>query len=749
MESDLGEKGLTFTMENKKLQNLTETENLAENVVAAAAEQKLENSQDPDAQTRKKAAELVNNAAVDWAAAAGNIGLSTVENAGVNGVTLVKLEQSGSDKFEEPVVQEPDTNGDKVQGSGDAFGYSDGFTLPVDIKVEAANELQEKIGWVGEMQNNTYVSDDAAEQMSNGEDHMVGVKFQESGNGIGDSDGLALTVRIKVEAANELQEKIVGVGEMQNSSYVSDGAVEQMSNGEDHMDGVQFQESGNGFGDSDGFTIPVDVKVEAANALKEKISGVGEMQNSTYVSDDALEQTSNGEDHMDGVQFQESGNGFGDSDGFTLPVDVKVEAVNALKEKTSGVGEMQNSTYVSDDAAEQTSNGEDHMDGVKFQESSNGLGVSDGFTLPVDTQGETVAARKEKISWFDEMQNSVPAEPQLAKNIGIKDGVLVPEARMDSHLSALMWPATSIALMKKIAVDVSAVNSLDLTVLKGRLSAFYRWKGIERLNICPEPLTIPGLEDKTVLKPKRGPSDDEDYYPQGGQLHPIRKRGLNELLNADSQNSKSDGDGVNLKFQKRMRIKVTNPISGAPRMRPREFIYVEKGKTETDEETPNKETEKPYLLSRERKRSKYLSPPYMDISDGLSYHRRKSLPESVMKADEAEVAEKERSESTKPGNKAALSMIRAAAVNPTEKNWPLDKVSGFASAFRSSVCIYESDKESYNKDRQASAADFNFIKEKLEKMSKMLEESETPNPSLLAEMKDLLGKVSGMAAKVE
>ncbi|KAJ4831507.1 hypothetical protein Tsubulata_004739 [Turnera subulata] len=152
------------------------------------------------------------------------------------------------------------------------------------------------------------------------------------------------------------------------------------------------------------------------------------------------------------------------------------------------------------------------------------------------------------------------------------------------------------------------------------------------------------------------------------------------------------------------------------------------------------------LASRERKKSKYLSPPFTDIKRG---HSKKELEEGSQKmSDEAQIGdqmtkapdhfdgssstlksfgEKSRKRQTmelSPGRQASgkldteslkqyqidptkleppanemLSYIRSAALDPTylQKENSLDLAEGFFSAFRSSICSNGSDYELYKK----------------------------------------------------
>ncbi|KAJ7974584.1 Serine/threonine-protein kinase ATM [Quillaja saponaria] len=86
----------------------------------------------------------------------------------------------------------------------------------------------------------------------------------------------------------------------------------------------------------------------------------------------------------------------------------------------------------------------------------------------------------------------------LAKNSGIKKGVLVPETGL-GKLSHIIFDNTVLLSRVKQIAEITATSSvLELEILKGYLSAFYRSKGIYQLPIYKLAQPIPGLEDNST-----------------------------------------------------------------------------------------------------------------------------------------------------------------------------------------------------------------------------------------------------------
>ncbi|KAL7256891.1 hypothetical protein ACSBR1_010763 [Camellia fascicularis] len=326
-----------------------------------------------------------------------------------------------------------------------------------------------------------------------------------------------------------------------------------------------------------------------------------------------------------------------------------------------------------------------------------------------------------------------------AMNAGIKKGVCVPECDL-RRLSIPQHGPELIATLRNIAEVVSIANMLELTVLKSFLSAFYRAKGGHKLPMYHEPQCIEGLEDKKrngvtdfsgpVEVPVQGPSEEDwlrspechrfgqtnqSLLQKGPEIsedmlyHKRKKKSVADLMKEDMVVEPSN--------KKESRVKdVTNP-SGRKRGGKRKAESEEETKDkmfssendddDDDDDSNAKEETENLSASRERKKSRYLSPPYTSLKWRVrnSSSKRDSEAESMEfdTTDDSSEDQKKIIDSVEisASAKEVVSGVRSAALNPLElsKKISVDEIGGFISLFRSAIYVNGSNYKMYHKQR--------------------------------------------------
>lgn len=160
----------------------------------------------------------------------------------------------------------------------------------------------------------------------------------------------------------------------------------------------------------------------------------------------------------------------------------------------------------------------------------------------------------------------------LAKNSGIKDGVLVPEDGIEKLSTVLFDSVELLSQVKKIAEVVAISSVLELEILKARLSAFYLSRGGYKLPNYHVPQPVLGLEDnridetvdkgnskETLIATVHGPSDEEYSLPVspkrgevnqssgtcGSRLHHRRKqKSIAEIIREDNDLHTKVNEGI-------------------------------------------------------------------------------------------------------------------------------------------------------------------------------------------------------------
>ncbi|KAK6913111.1 PWWP domain [Dillenia turbinata] len=271
----------------------------------------------------------------------------------------------------------------------------------------------------------------------------------------------------------------------------------------------------------------------------------------------------------------------------------------------------------------------------------------------------------------------------MAVNAGIKEGVFVPEGSLGELSVSYFSPADFLDYLLFAACHVSVTNTLELTVFMSRLSAFYHAKGGSKVLTFHEPQLIPGLEDISKnnmeqglvegnkLSSHVGTEATETYQISFDEVsddklfHTRKQKSVAELMegveNAENERKngvvngeetklatiasssgkrrknsadKSESEG-NLSLSPRKKNSKAEP-SKCPAAIAR-VSCVDEGKpsgVESCKDAAKGEFNRGGSETRERKKSKYLSPPYTN----LTWESRSPKSNGEPKADSWEVS---------------------------------------------------------------------------------------------------------------
>ncbi|KAI7733607.1 hypothetical protein M8C21_015997 [Ambrosia artemisiifolia] len=372
-------------------------------------------------------------------------------------------------------------------------------------------------------------------------------------------------------------------------------------------------------------------------------------------------------------------------------------------------------------------------------------------------------------------------------NKGIKEGVPVPKGNTIKVLMDRMQPVELLSILKDAAtMDPGAgLPQLELTVLKSLLSAFYSKKGGYLLVKYHDPKCIDGLEDEPISgivadSEMNGPSGGIDNG-DGKSRQKRKQKSVAELMKEDEpkdKKAKTDKDGGSSKRKRTALVVSVTP--------------------ENDHECGGDgDVEEEMMSPRQRKKSKYLSPPYLspvggrrlsDFGSGLapgsgSFKEPKSEPEpekvpemaakhlegSLKKSSSGKRTRQNRGvhEGSEP-QEEPKNMTGAAAVNvkkvlhgllrvaldPTsymDKNVPA--VTDFISSYRSAIFKEDSSHQTDQKKVTRGTSDLAFIKQKLGLMMEIVqgcaetEMSAEVKASLKGGIQEVLQKVGKMKGK--
>lgn len=370
----------------------------------------------------------------------------------------------------------------------------------------------------------------------------------------------------------------------------------------------------------------------------------------------------------------------------------------------------------------------------------------------------------------------------LAVNAGIRKGIQVPVGETVSLLLSQFEPAERLKGLKLDARTNSNSNILEFAVLKSWLSAFYRAKCGRPLALYCEPLQVEGLEDKKqdqvidandfsipIEVPIQGPSEEEtpnsgsSKFPMTACDKIYQKRKQKSVAELMGENAKPKGkktteedstpSSVETSEKKRKksgekakghtgssksvdekigkRVSKKSGDSGSARTKKLSVSIPER------DELGDQRDMNASPLSRERKKSKYLSPPYTSPrwNAGKSSFKRELEIESQKFSDITKIGERMTkaarlllSSPDANGNEAVkddvdkssrigkqrrsmtvdtmdfnssvnevLSEVQSTALNPLLlRNGSLEKARGFISTFRNSVYFDGSNYKQYH-----------------------------------------------------
>ncbi|KAM7506618.1 hypothetical protein LguiA_017071 [Lonicera macranthoides] len=255
-------------------------------------------------------------------------------------------------------------------------------------------------------------------------------------------------------------------------------------------------------------------------------------------------------------------------------------------------------------------------------------------------------------------------------NAGIRPGVHVPEGRIGELLCE---PAELLARLRNFAQLIHTDNLLEVCLLKSWLTAFYRAKGRYPLAVYHEPMYIEGLEEKDIngVKLKSDfckPMEVGVQVPFEVDLNSSPISTENEVQSVENGKLKGEkaNDGTVLKAPKRKQVSSVEYDSG-----------------EGEEETAKS------FSSRKIKRSRYLSPPFMQFPEELG------IELDIMEEDHKNTTN---SVKLNPTLSEVLSEVRFAALNPFHMmdNGHLDIIKRTIFTFRSSMFLKGSNYKAYN-----------------------------------------------------
>ncbi|KAK7316451.1 hypothetical protein VNO77_35494 [Canavalia gladiata] len=292
-----------------------------------------------------------------------------------------------------------------------------------------------------------------------------------------------------------------------------------------------------------------------------------------------------------------------------------------------------------------------------FEENFDGLVKQSGSIAFVNAVQEAVNEVGRhvflKMSHPFVAKKTLPEFPApLVKNSGIKEGVHVPENDIEGFFGVPVGPAELLSQVKQIAEIIDIASILELEILKAQLSAFYLSKGGYKLPDYMDPQPIPGFEDsrmnekvdvgnsKSAVEPPLPGPFEEDYSTLSvNGPNPRRKqKSIAEIMGDDIdvlvKNKEGDATGQMMDATESSDGKKTKGSEDAMTSKPVQKKRESRLDTDRGENEDRKEKGS---LSRERKKSKYLSPPFTTSIWGLMNENIE--PESVKVSSKAKASQ--------------------------------------------------------------------------------------------------------------
>ncbi|GER29495.1 Tudor/PWWP/MBT superfamily protein [Striga asiatica] len=382
---------------------------------------------------------------------------------------------------------------------------------------------------------------------------------------------------------------------------------------------------------------------------------------------------------------------------------------------------------------------------------------------------------------------------KLVSNAGVREGVVVPEVEIGRINIPKYEPAQILEKMMNYGKLSSFDSLLDLALVRSWLSAFYHARGGHKLPMYREPVCIEGLEDKNKPMKEIASSEDfsvpievpilgprEDFWLSSPEVNKSQASADDKIYHRRKQKSVAEllgeNNGAGSKSSKRGKVKAEKDVEKktelgkgrAGKKRKLEDFDGDKSENEVkkgpssgkpkeievgvDEIISGDELEKIISSPRERKRSKYLSPPYTDPSFSLSSFGSKAKSESGSKStklvdeafdEELPIAQLKDLEPSKKWSFAAsdvdlqvdelLSEVQFAAVDPLylSKKGSLDPVCAFMSAVRKSTYLQGSDNEIFQKSKTGGKKRKSFKEQENEiapKKAILADDTKMPKP---------------------
>ncbi|KAI3835736.1 hypothetical protein MKX03_033398 [Papaver bracteatum] len=250
----------------------------------------------------------------------------------------------------------------------------------------------------------------------------------------------------------------------------------------------------------------------------------------------------------------------------------------------------------------------------------------------------------------------IPMEAQiglvkpLAVNPGIKGGVVVPDCRINEFSKTHFEPAKFVSILRHIAETVvSPTSMLELIVFRRQLAAFNRSRSCGQV---PMNQLIPEENARSEMTSKSRQSNGQTGYPEDDWLASPTIRGISQT--SKESWSEISGDKSHQKKKQRTMVDImANDMDVEPekgendaaeeedtgksvltsRKRKKDEVESDSNiadgdlgsgnsvsemveKKETNEGNADGEGSNAKHFSRERKKSKYLSPPYTNLGKG-------------------------------------------------------------------------------------------------------------------------------------
>ncbi|KAK9108086.1 hypothetical protein Syun_024097 [Stephania yunnanensis] len=281
-------------------------------------------------------------------------------------------------------------------------------------------------------------------------------------------------------------------------------------------------------------------------------------------------------------------------------------------------------------------------------EAMSGQGTSVGFINAIQ---EAV----EEFARCVESEMTCSCVPMGGKSVGTKEVKMVGGSSIDKSFVTQFKPTRFLHLLQDVAEVISKVDKLEFAVFRSQLSAFRRAKGQNQLAVSPETQEITGPGDGDGDETRNGVSfaerttDLNQLAPEGDwalsplspgfhnvsvqncggisdKLHPRKKqRSMSDLMTIPAKKgmkSNDGGGGSDSGLAEDNTEPGNHTSAGTVRhgkgKRPRPpAIVTDIPNDDVLNDDGSLESSKMGSLTRERKKSKYLSPPYTTIDRGF------------------------------------------------------------------------------------------------------------------------------------